>query len=87
MAFITFLHSNMVMNNSIHMIEEVCMTFASGVQGRYGAVSTIALAERGCLFDPGPCMYMEKMATGPDVGPHMVHSPPLSHTASTIDCI
>ena len=22
----------------------------------------IALAERGALFDPGPCMYMEKLA-------------------------
>ncbi len=32
------------------------------VQGRNGAVSVIALAERGALFDPGPCMYMEKLA-------------------------
>jgi hypothetical protein len=31
-------------------------------QGRNGAVSVIALAERGALFDPGPCMYMEKLA-------------------------
>ena len=28
----------------------------------------IALAERGALFDPGPCMYMEKLAVGPQVG-------------------
>lgn len=40
------------------------------VQGRNGAISVIALAERGALFDPGPCMYMEKLAgaqlfTGP----------------------
>ena len=27
-----------------------------------GPVSVIALAERGALFDPGPCMYMEKLA-------------------------
>lgn len=33
-------------------------------QGRNGAVSVIALAERGALFDPGPCMYMEKLAGG-----------------------
>ena len=25
-------------------------------------MSVIALAERGALFDPGPCMYMEKLA-------------------------
>ena len=42
------------------------------LQGRNGAVSVIALAEKGALFDPGPCMYMEKMATGADTNPHMV---------------
>ena len=26
-------------------------------QGRDGAISVIAMAERGALFDPGPCMY------------------------------
>ncbi len=31
-------------------------------QGRNGAVAVIAVAERGALFDPGPCMYMEKLA-------------------------
>ncbi|CAL5220210.1 g2185 [Coccomyxa viridis] len=41
-------------------------------QGRNGAISVIALAERGALFDPGPCMYMEKLAVGPEVNPHMV---------------
>lgn len=44
-------------------------------QGRNGAVSVIALAEKGALFDPGPCMYMEKMAVGPEVNPHMVLFP------------
>lgn len=32
----------------------------------------IALAERGALFDPGPCMYMEKLAVGPAVDPKAV---------------
>eukprot|EP01025_Chloroclados_australasicus_P059007 TRINITY_DN744_c0_g1_i4.p1 TRINITY_DN744_c0_g1~~TRINITY_DN744_c0_g1_i4.p1 ORF type:complete len:413 (-),score=51.78 TRINITY_DN744_c0_g1_i4:604-1842(-) len=36
-------------------------------QGRDGAVSVIALAEKGALFNPGPCMYMEKLAVGPKV--------------------
>ena len=35
-------------------------------------MSVIALAEKGALFDPGPCMYMEKLAVGPSVNPHMV---------------
>ena len=35
--------------------------------GRNGAVTVIAMAEKGTLLDPGPCMYMEKIAVGPDV--------------------
>lgn len=42
------------------------------MQGRNGAVCVIALAERGALFDPGPCMYMEKLAVGPEVDPSSV---------------
>src|SRR5689334_5256995 len=33
--------------------------------GRPGAISVIACAERGTMFDPGPCVYMEKIAAGP----------------------
>ena len=33
--------------------------------GRSGALSVIALAERGSMFDPGPCFYMNKIAVGP----------------------
>lgn len=32
----------------------------------------IALAERGCLYDPGPSFYMEKLAVGPGVDPRRV---------------
>ena len=32
--------------------------------GRGGALSVIALAERGSMFDPGPCFYMSKIAVG-----------------------
>src|ERR1700730_12614079 len=34
-------------------------------RGQPAALSVIALAERGTMFDPGPCVYMEKIATGP----------------------
>ena len=34
-------------------------------QGQPAALSVIALAERGTMFDPGPCVYMEKIAGGP----------------------
>jgi fructose-1,6-bisphosphatase II len=35
-------------------------------QGRGNAVAVIAVSEQGTMFDPGPCVYMEKVATGPD---------------------
>src|SRR3954449_4152852 len=34
--------------------------------GRGNAISVIALSERGTMFNPGPCVYMEKIAVGPD---------------------
>lgn len=34
--------------------------------GRGGAISVIAVSERGTMFNPGPCVYMEKLAVGPD---------------------
>ena len=34
-------------------------------QGRNGALSVIALSERGTMFNPGPCVYMNKVAVGP----------------------
>jgi fructose-1,6-bisphosphatase II len=35
--------------------------------GKGNALSVIAVSEKGTMFDPGPCMYMEKIAVGPDV--------------------
>jgi fructose-1,6-bisphosphatase II len=34
--------------------------------GRDNAISVIAVAERGTMFDPGPCVYMDKIAVGPE---------------------
>ena len=34
--------------------------------GQGGAISVIAVSERGTMFDPGPCVYMEKIAVGPE---------------------
>ena len=35
--------------------------------GMPNAISVIALSERGTMFDPGPCVYMEKIAGGPEI--------------------
>jgi len=34
--------------------------------GRGGALAVIAVAERGSMFNPGPCVYMDKLAVGPE---------------------
>ena len=34
--------------------------------GRGGALAVIAVSQRGTMFDPGPCVYMEKVAVGPE---------------------
>jgi len=34
--------------------------------GRSNALAVIAVSERGTMFDPGPCFYMDKIAVGPE---------------------
>ncbi len=34
-------------------------------EGRPGAIAVIALSPRGTMFDPGPCVYMEKLVVDP----------------------
>jgi fructose-1,6-bisphosphatase II len=35
-------------------------------EGRPGSIAVIAAAPGGAMFDPGPCVYMEKLIVGPD---------------------
>jgi fructose-1,6-bisphosphatase II len=30
------------------------------------AISVVAMSDRGTMFDPGPCVYMEKLVVGPE---------------------
>lgn len=34
--------------------------------GRDNAIAVIAMAERGTMFDPGPCVYMDKLVVSPE---------------------
>jgi fructose-1,6-bisphosphatase II len=34
--------------------------------GQPNAIAVIAVSDRGSMFDPGPCVYMEKIAVGPE---------------------
>src|ERR671936_187383 len=46
-------------------------------RGMPSALSVIALSERGTMFDPGPCVYMEKLAGAPDVADALSLDDPL----------
>jgi len=35
-------------------------------RGQGNAVAVVALSERGTMFDPGPCVYMDKLVCGPE---------------------
>ena len=35
-------------------------------QGRPGSLSVLAVSPRGTMFNPGPCVYMQKIVVGPD---------------------
>jgi fructose-1,6-bisphosphatase II len=48
--------------------------------GMPSAVTVIALAERGAMFDPGPCVYMEKLAGGPEIADLLDLERPLPET-------
>jgi fructose-1,6-bisphosphatase II len=53
-------------------------------RGAPSALAVIALAERGAMFDPGPCVYMEKMASGDEIGDLMDLDRPLAETVRLI---
>jgi fructose-1,6-bisphosphatase II len=48
------------------------------------ALAVIALSERGAMFDPGPCVYMEKIAGGPDIADLLDLDRPLADTLALI---
>jgi fructose-1,6-bisphosphatase II len=52
--------------------------------GMPSAISVIALAERGAMFDPGPCVYMEKLAGGADIADLLDLDRPLPETLALI---
>jgi fructose-1,6-bisphosphatase II len=52
--------------------------------GMPNALSLIALAERGTMFDPGPCVYMEKIAGGPEIADLLDIDRPLPETLALV---
>lgn len=42
------------------------------------AISVVALSERGTMFNPGPCVYMDKLAVGPEAADAVDFEAPLT---------
>jgi fructose-1,6-bisphosphatase II len=52
--------------------------------GRPNAIAVIALSERGTMYDPGPCVYMEKVAVGPEAADAIELDAPVSHNLQAV---
>lgn len=52
--------------------------------GMPSALAVIALSSRGTMFDPGPCVYMEKMAGAPEVADLLDLDRPLGETVALV---
>jgi fructose-1,6-bisphosphatase II len=52
--------------------------------GMPNAITVIALAERGSMFDPGPCVYMEKLAGGPEIADLLDLERPMPETLELV---
>jgi len=52
--------------------------------GMPSALAVIALSGRGTMFDPGPCVYMEKMAGAPELADLLDLDRPLGETVALV---
>ena len=53
-------------------------------KGMPSALSVIAIAPRGAMFDPGPCVYMEKLAGGSDLADLLDLDRPIGETCGLV---
>jgi len=52
--------------------------------GRGNALAVIAVSERGTMFNPGPCVYMEKIAVGPEARDVIDLEAPVAHNLAAV---
>jgi fructose-1,6-bisphosphatase II len=52
--------------------------------GRPNSVSTVALAERNTMFNPGPIVYMDKLAVGPEASGHIDITAPIKDNLEAV---
>jgi len=53
-------------------------------RGMPSALSVIALSPRGTMFDPGPCVYMEKIAGGAEIADLLDIDRPIGQTVALV---
>ena len=53
-------------------------------KGMGGALAVVAAAERGTMFDPGPCVYMEKIVVGEEVADTIDIEAPIAENLSRL---
>jgi len=53
-------------------------------QGEPAALAVVALAERGTMFDPGPCVYMEKLVGGSAIADCLTLDSPLTDVVGRV---
>jgi fructose-1,6-bisphosphatase II len=53
-------------------------------KGQPNALAVIAASDRQTMFDPGPCVYMEKLAVGPDVDEEIDITAPIEQTLDLV---
>ena len=53
-------------------------------KGMGGALAVVAAAEKGTMFDPGPCVYMEKIAVGEEVADVVDIEAPISENLARL---
>jgi fructose-1,6-bisphosphatase II len=53
-------------------------------RGMPSALAVIALSERATMFDPGPCVYMEKIAGGPEIADVLSLDAPLAEVVARV---
>ena len=63
---------------------ESLLSDALAANGMPSALAVIALSGRGTMFDPGPCVYMEKMAGSPEIADLLDLDRPLAETVKLV---
>jgi fructose-1,6-bisphosphatase II len=53
-------------------------------KGMNNALAVIAVSERGTMFDPGVCVYMTKLATGPEAADYVDVTAPVEHNVQAV---